>query len=754
MEGEECDLEKWPQLANMSYEELWVFMEDEEKLEAVRKIPTFLLLSVLMLVGLPGNVLVLLVYGVRFPASTTKCFIMAMAAFDVMNCAVGMPFEMVDLKRDLDLDIPISCKIFRFLVTLSSCGSVTVLVIVSLDRFRRICRPFQKQMTVRQSKVIIGGMLLLSLAFSTPALVLYGRRTDVRFNHTVYECSIDDAYRDSVMARGYQILLGVTWVACIIILVVMYSFIVYNIRKQKQRRQNLASTSYGSQSVLNKIKISITDTTSTNERQHSAAPPLHTEILAASDDHVLTCSRNGDAAIYALNSTDDAEEAPGKDAMCRLVSAVKEQEERIARITAENMRSASRSSQKRRSKKRSSETSRSMARSSDASGSVKRNSEVSRSVKRLFSRDANPLFQDDEDDDDATSDINVTSFGDEVSLTGSAYISINATKSSLNNYLEGSMDTGFTLRSGSCYRDEIVNSKPDVIPVRARKQGHFLGRYRPWDSMCVAGQTRVLSTMMDRDWTSNSFPLLDGPETQAGSSVRRASSLPCLLSSHGRNSDESGFEDFSEIPAAATGTRLKEETSNEAGIHISFSKKRASSLVSQTVAKNPHLNVTWESIHDNSFTPSRTSKTSQVSAIRQPFANGFRTPSVATTSTSKSRKKSCVRDIKTSRVSFMMFLVTLGFVLSYLPHLAIQVFGVLSPSLVARLLCPRSGYYIAHHLLMRSFFINNAINPIIYSFYNKTFRARCLRLLKSPKSLLKASTNDFGISVSQDNDTS
>ncbi|CAL1533173.1 unnamed protein product [Lymnaea stagnalis] len=751
MEGEACDEEKWPQLVNMSTEELWVFMEDEERLEAVKKIPTFLLLSGLMLVGLPGNVLVLLVYGLRFPASTTKCFIMAMAAFDFMNCAVGMPFEMVDLKRDIDLDIPIPCKIFRFLVTLSSCGSVTVLVVVSLDRFRRICRPFQKQMTVRQSKFIIGGMLLLSLAFSTPALVLYGRRTDTRFNHTVYECSIDDAYRNSRMAFWYQIILGVTWVVCIMILVIMYSFIVYNIRKQKQRRQQLASNSYGSQSVLNKIKISITDT-SNNEGLRGA--PLRTEIIAVSDDHVLTCSRSGDAAIYAVNSPNDGDEVPGKEAMSRLVDAVREQDEKIFRSTAESRRSVNSSSERRRSKKRSSETSRSITRSSNASGSVKRSSETSRSVKRLFSRDANPLFQEDEDGDDAASDDNGTSFGDDVSLTGSNKVSTNVTKSSLNNYLAASMDTGFTLRSGSYCREESVTSQPDVIPTRARKRGHFFGRYRPWDSMGVACQTRVVSTMMDRDWTSNSFPLLDCPETHMVPIIRRASSLPCLLNLHGRKSDESGFEDFSEIQIPEAETRLKEGTPYEAKNHINSAKQRTSSLVSQSVSKNPHANVTWDSIHDNSLTLSRTSKTSQVSANRQ-TPNGFRSQSVATTATSKSRKKSCVRDIKTSRVSFMMFLVTLGFVLSYLPHLVLQVFGVLSPPwLVERLLCPRSGYYITHHLLMRSFFINNAINPIIYSFYNKTFRARCLRILKSPKSLLKASTNDFGVSVSQDNDTS
>ncbi|KAK0066467.1 cholecystokinin receptor [Biomphalaria pfeifferi] len=768
MEGETCDLEKWADMANMSNESLWAFLEEEEHLETLNKLPTFMLLCVLMIVGIPGNILVLIVYGLRFPASTTKVFIMAMAAYDLLNCVVGMPFEMVDLEHDLMLDIPIPCKVFRFLVTLSACGSVSVLIVVAVDRFRRICRPFRKQMTVVQSKVITGGTLIISLAFSSPALLLYGRQTDIRFNHKVYDCSIDDTFRKSSFAQGYQYVLGVTWVACIIILVAMYGFIIYKIHKQRKRRRNLSAHSGHGSQALNNVKISITDTSLSENLR--AATPSKTEVILTSGDISLTRTRNGNMSIYCVKDLADDSDGGNAGSSSRLIK--------------------------------------------DAEDSAdKTSSEASRSLKRLFSRDVNPVLHEDAHifdtdvteasygEDDALSwqkrsssstkknesmnnfldcstdktdtnrvlgqdyqiiepDVNVTSCDDEDVLSWHVDITMSALntkkKESMNNFLDCSTDTDFILGSEieKPKQESSAELQPDTTPIRARKYGHCFGRYRPWESMYVPRELKLVQSHKERDWTSNSLPR----DNRNSIKIRKSSSSPCLLRPdlyitrlkeivHGVESDCRLFGDpidsidHKQIQAFENICNLSCDSLESLRYLSTFNE----SDVSQR--KQKHSNVTWDSMQ---LSPAPCPmKSSQLSINKMDKSQ--RTASVITL---KSRKKSFGREIKTSRVSMMMLLVTLGFVLSYLPHLFLQIYSGLFRDQVSSWLCPRGIQFLFYHVFFRSFFINNAINPIIYSFYNKTFRNRCFKLLKSPKSLLRGSTNDHLTSASQENDTS
>ncbi|XP_059169960.1 uncharacterized protein LOC131951635 [Physella acuta] len=711
MEGEICYSENLERFHNLTPQELWEHVLDEENSEVVKKLPTYILLAILMLVGLPGNALVILVYGFRFPPSTTKSFIMAMASFDLLNCLLGMPFEMVDLRKDIDLDIPAACKVMRFLVSLSSCGSVTVLVVVAVDRFRRICQPFRKQMSVRQSKILVGLMVLFSFVFCSPALVLYGKQTDYRLNHTVHECSIDDEYRGSILAAGYQYLLGGTWVVCIIVLIVMYGFIIVNIHNQKKRRRTLSAQSYGSMPVLPQITICLTNT------NHNHKPdPVTTEVISCSRDKVLTCSRNGNSTIYSINDADLQEEDSHHNSTSLLVKdGVK----------------------------------------------LSRCSEFNNSVKRLFSRDVNPVF-DDEKVETPVDDKIVYDDDDIISILECPVRSTSVvTKTSLNNYLSGSVDTFPASRKVSKVSYDLVDNQ-EYVPERFRKMGHTFGRFRPWDSE-EAMQPR--EEVRGREWASHSTPGID--ECGYSSTVRRASSMPVLIDyvtntsrEQAQSRDDCNYDDCSqEADRSSIRSRnsLKHSASDDS---LCSMPGRPRDLLKPT--KLRAANVTWDSMEVNPSTTSNNSalltsaklSSCSTTSINKLGVSSSRSASVATTS--NKRRKSCIRQIRTSRVTIMMLLVTLGFVLSYLPHLIVQIFSNLAPTFVMKMLCVRGSYYIAHHFFKRSFFINNALNPVIYSFYNKTFRSRCIRFIKSPKHLLSGATHSVenGLSQSQDNDTS
>ncbi|RUS72454.1 hypothetical protein EGW08_019786 [Elysia chlorotica] len=87
--------------------------------------------------------------------------------------------------------------------------------------------------------------------------------------------------------------------------------------------------------------------------------------------------------------------------------------------------------------------------------------------------------------------------------------------------------------------------------------------------------------------------------------------------------------------------------------------------------------------------------------------------------------------LSTNRLTNTMLGVTLGSVVSFLPHLFVQIFRGLRPDTVEYLLESSSTYFVIHHLCMRSFFANNALNPVIYSFTNDTFNKKGKSLLRS-----------------------
>lgn len=83
--------------------------------------------------------------------------------------------------------------------------------------------------------------------------------------------------------------------------------------------------------------------------------------------------------------------------------------------------------------------------------------------------------------------------------------------------------------------------------------------------------------------------------------------------------------------------------------------------------------------------------------------------------------------IRVGRTTFILFVVTLVFVLSFIPHLIIvnmrytkkDAFTDLSPV----------GWQV-FHVALRSYLLNSAVNPIIYCFLNSDFRTKVLSAMK------------------------
>jgi hypothetical protein len=76
----------------------------------------------------------------------------------------------------------------------------------------------------------------------------------------------------------------------------------------------------------------------------------------------------------------------------------------------------------------------------------------------------------------------------------------------------------------------------------------------------------------------------------------------------------------------------------------------------------------------------------------------------------------------------MLFAITIVFVVSFLPHLALMVLTAVDEHFWASL---SESEAVLCDLLLRSYFINNMANPIIYGFLDIKFRIECTMLFKT-----------------------
>jgi hypothetical protein len=65
-------------------------------------------------IGLPGNILVLLVFGLKHKPSVYRTIILTLTMYDTLLCGITLPFEMYDMQNKVTFRAgEWTCKLFR-----------------------------------------------------------------------------------------------------------------------------------------------------------------------------------------------------------------------------------------------------------------------------------------------------------------------------------------------------------------------------------------------------------------------------------------------------------------------------------------------------------------------------------------------------------------------------------------------------------------------------------------------------------------
>ena len=198
------------------------------------QLPALIYAATLMLVGIPGNSVVLYVYFFKWRRSTSRMFILYLALFDLICCVIILPMEIVTMRYSVMMDKPVLCKIFRFTTYLMNGSSALVLLGIAIDRFRRICRPYQRTFSEKISKYICIGAVIISISITWPSLILYGKREIAIGSITGQSCLIENKFDSSTFPIFFLGMMGIITFAIFTALTVLYYCVGMQIYKHRQ----------------------------------------------------------------------------------------------------------------------------------------------------------------------------------------------------------------------------------------------------------------------------------------------------------------------------------------------------------------------------------------------------------------------------------------------------------------------------------------------------------------------------------------
>lgn len=217
--------------------------------DSARYIYTLVFFVTVMLIGIVGNILVIVVYKTKLKRSYARVYIISLALADLSVCLVGIPYHVLDLTFTVNYPNAVACKLLSFLIGACTLSSIMILLVVGLDRFLKVCRPLKRQIIDFGDRKACLIAVVLATVLNIPNGIIYGESSVQlqNLNQTGVECFIADEYQDTSFAYGFLGFNIFLFIISVSFLIIIYGFIGRKIYHQAKRAEGF---------VLNETKRS------------------------------------------------------------------------------------------------------------------------------------------------------------------------------------------------------------------------------------------------------------------------------------------------------------------------------------------------------------------------------------------------------------------------------------------------------------------------------------------------------------------
>lgn len=205
--------------------------------EIIRSIPLIVLVVVMLLLGIVGNSFSIAFYGFHRRKTVTDFLIASLAANDFLACFVFCDEIPIAFQAFTFTDVT-GCKCVFFLNNWMLVNSVILLTVIAVDRYRRVCHPFSRQMSkeVALRIVIAVTFMTFCLTLREPFLAdIVTKPIKMNDNTTLYGyfCSHTDDESAVAVIKASHIMNITIFASAVLVIIIVYSFIAKAIVKTR-----------------------------------------------------------------------------------------------------------------------------------------------------------------------------------------------------------------------------------------------------------------------------------------------------------------------------------------------------------------------------------------------------------------------------------------------------------------------------------------------------------------------------------------
>ena len=202
--------------------------------------PLTLTFGLFTLFGVVGNVAILIVfsYSREYKHNNFKVFVLTLAVIDLITCVTLIPAKMIKQRHYFDFGDVFTCKIKCFFNVFGACASYLALLVISVDRFRKVVQPFKKQMKPTLCvKILLVFAIVVPVLLATPSALMCGIKMTNMTNiyggkTTIHLCETEERYVNSVWRKVYKYFLICLNCVISVTYIVLYTFIMKEAAKQ------------------------------------------------------------------------------------------------------------------------------------------------------------------------------------------------------------------------------------------------------------------------------------------------------------------------------------------------------------------------------------------------------------------------------------------------------------------------------------------------------------------------------------------
>ncbi|XP_045207499.2 cholecystokinin receptor type A-like [Mercenaria mercenaria] len=220
----------------------------------MRILPVVVVASVLIAIGVVGNSLTVAFYAKKTKRTVPVVLIKCLASADLATSAVAIPF-IPEMIINIGYTELILCKLTHFMGMWVSSSSCLFLWVISLDRYRKICTPLGRQITISTIKYIAVAVIIFSFFLGVRLLATYDifevnvTLSNVNETITTYYCSSSDEGIFKQIGLVFYLVDFLLNMMILVTIVVTYSRIIYELNKRRKSMDRSETVNVSGSSV-------------------------------------------------------------------------------------------------------------------------------------------------------------------------------------------------------------------------------------------------------------------------------------------------------------------------------------------------------------------------------------------------------------------------------------------------------------------------------------------------------------------------